>query len=120
MRYLVSLLISVMLTLGFGFSCSAPSDTEIASETFINMKLQRVQTFDGFHKGDFSSDGKLLALVSQSHTDVIEIATGRKLSSIAPTNALFLGARFSTDGRLLATAYRIETAGRQSEIHVTL
>jgi WD40 repeat protein len=108
-----------MLALAFDWSCGAAGGPG-SGDSGPGVKLQRVQTFDGFYKGTFSPDGNHLALVGRSRTDVIETAAGRKMFSIAPAGALFLGARFSPDNRLLATACQFNAAGRQAEMRVTL
>jgi WD40 repeat protein len=84
------------------------------------MRLTKIQTFHGVHKGSFSRDGTRLALLSQSHAEVVETATGRELSRIGPPNSTFLGVTFSPDGRLLASVYRINEALAQASIKVTL
>jgi WD40 repeat protein len=84
------------------------------------LKLRREQTFTGAHKGFFSPTGSHLALMDKDYIDVIELASGRKLFRLAPPSASFLGAAFSPDGRLLATAYRVEDGGQTPSIKVTL
>src|SRR5437763_13190181 len=84
------------------------------------MKLRKLQTFDGFHKGSFAPDSKLLALMDKDHTDVIEASTGRKLYRIALPKSLFLTVAFSPDGHLLATSYLVGVGEPGASEKVTL
>ena len=79
-----------------------------------SMKITKVKTFKGVHRGFFSRDGKRVALMSRNSVDVVETATGRKLVSIQPGNATLLAVSFSPDDRLLATAHRRDAAGQTS------
>jgi len=84
------------------------------------MSLTKVRTFEGFHQGVFSPDGTHLALLDKNHVDLVEIASGRKLFSIASPGATYLGTAFSPDSRLLATAYRVEDSEKQVSLKITL
>ena len=112
--------------IAFAFGCGTSADGEhlerkssTASTARNTMKLTKIQTFDGAHKGFFSPDGTRLALMDQSHVEVIETATGRKLSLIDPRDSTFLGISFSPDGQVLATAFRSNGPARAS-LKVTL
>jgi WD40 repeat protein len=84
------------------------------------MRLTKIKTFEGVHKGFFSRDGTRLALMDKNHADVIEVATGRVLTRIGPRKSTFLGVTFSPDGGLLATVDRFDEAPAQVSIKVTL
>lgn len=83
------------------------------------IKLKEIKTFNGYHKGFFSPDGRLLALLGKDHTDVVEAAGGRKLHRISLPNSLFLNAAFSPDARSIAVAYR-ENSGEDTSVIVAL
>ncbi len=91
---------------------SALSDTH-------KIKLKEIRTFNGYHKGFFSPDGRLLALLSKDQIDVVEATGGRKLYRISLPNSLFLNAAFSPDARLIAVAYR-ENSGADTSVIVAL
>ncbi len=93
-----------------------PNRTSAGSIVVSNMKLKKIQAIDGVHKGSFSRDGTRLALMDQNYTDVMEVASGRKLSRIVAPDGIFLGAKFSPDAQSLATAYRVG----QTSIKATL
>src|SRR6266496_5250856 len=86
--------------------CDLPTDVGLDKGRL--MKLSAIRSFSGFHKGTFSPDAKSLALVDRAHIDVFEASSGRMLVSLARPKTSFLGARFSPDGRVLATAYKGE------------
>lgn len=88
--------------------------------TDAGLTLKKGQTFAGYHKGFFSPDGRSAALLDKDHADVIELAGGRRLFRLAPPGGSFLGAAFSPDGGLLATAYRVTEGTRAPEIKVSL
>ncbi|HRH40084.1 MAG TPA: hypothetical protein PKY82_00465 [Pyrinomonadaceae bacterium] len=67
-------------------------------------ELTKWQTFDNYHKGTFSFDGKLLTLMGRNSVEIIEVSSGRRIIQFAPSQATMLGARFSPDGHFLATA----------------
>jgi WD40 repeat protein len=94
---------------------------EVSKEIIVQrkMRLTKVRTFEGFHKAFFSPDGALLALMDKSYAEVVETGSARVRYRVAVQNSALLGVSFSPDGRLLATAYRVE-AGGQSSIKVTL
>lgn len=83
------------------------------------IKLEEIKTFKGYHKGFFSPDGRLLALLDKDHIDVVEVAGGRKLYRISLPKSLFLNAAFSPDARLIAVAYR-ENSGEETSVIVAL
>lgn len=83
------------------------------------IKLKENKTFRGYHKGFFSPDGRLLALLGKDHIDVVEAAGGRKLYRVSQPNSLFLNAAFSPDARLIAVAYR-ESSGEDTSVVVAL
>ena len=88
--------------------------------TDAGLSLKKAQTFDGYHKGFFSPDGRSVALLDKDHADVVELAGGRRLFRLAPPGASFLGAAFSPDGRLLATAYQVAEGAGAPSIKVSL
>lgn len=90
------------------------------STTDAGLGLKKAQTFAGYHKGFFSPDGRTVALLDKDHADVIELAGGRRLFRLAPPGSSFLGAAFSPDGSLLATAYQVAEGARAPEIKVSL
>lgn len=95
---------------------------EIESSRSIQnrLKLSKLATFNNAHKGTFSPDSKLLALIGRDYVDVIEIASKRRLIRVAPDNVTMLGARFSPDGRVLAIAYKIVENSQTNRFKVTL
>lgn len=97
-----------------------PNRTSAESTITSNMRLKKIQTIEGVHKGSFSRDGTRLALMDQNHTDVIDVTSGRKLSSIVVPDGIFLAAKFSPDAQSLATAYRLGKNTGQSSIKATL
>jgi WD40 repeat protein len=84
------------------------------------LKLSEIRSISGFHRGTFSADAKSLALVNGSHIDIVETGRGRTLVSLAQPNPMFLSARFSPDGQLLATAYKRDEAGGQTSLEIAL
>jgi len=84
------------------------------------MKLTKIQTLEGVHQGSFSRDGTRLALMDQNYVEVMEVASGRKLSRIAVPDAIFLVAKFSPDAQSVATAYRVGRNNGQTSIKATL
>lgn len=90
------------------------------STTDAGLSLKKAQTFKGYHKGFFSPDGRAVALLDKDHADVVELAGGRRLFRLAPAGGSFLGAAFSPDGGLLATAYQVAGRAGASEIKVSL
>lgn len=90
------------------------------STTDAGLSLKKAQTFAGYHKGFFSPDGRSVALLDKDHADVIELAGGRRLFRLAPADGSFLGAAFSPDGSLLATAYQVAGRTHAPEIKVSL
>lgn len=84
------------------------------------IKLTKIRTFENAHKGTFSPDGKLLAVIGRDYVDIVEISDGHRLVHIAPDKATMLGARFSPDGRILATASKIIENSQTNPFKVTL
>lgn len=84
------------------------------------IKLTKWKTFDNCHKGTFSSDGKLLALMRRNSVEIIEVSSGRQIVQLAPSQATMLGARFSPDGRFLATAERYSENAQTNPFKVTI
>lgn len=119
---LVFLFLATFLFFGKVCTYLQPQILDKASRQTVQnkTKLIKLQTFDNTHKGTFSPNGKLLALVGRGYTDVVEIASDRRLIRIAPVNAVILGVRFSPDGQLLATAYRTNENINRAEFKVTL
>ena len=91
-----------------------------SSTTGAGLRVKKGQTFAGYHKGFFSPNGRSLALLNKDHADVFEVVSGRRLFRLAPAGASFLGAAFSPDGRLLATAYQVSEPPGAPEIKVSL
>jgi WD40 repeat protein len=115
MRYHAGFLSITLCSAVFAGSCGLAAGTDDNRQTVV--RLQRIQTFDGFHTGSFAPDNKLLTLVNVFHVDVIEARSGRKLKRFDLAHSTFLNAALSPDGRLLATASKtIETAKAQLEI----
>ena len=84
------------------------------------IKLTKIRTIENAHKGTFSPDGKLLAVIGRDYVDIVEISDGHRLVHIAPDKATMLGARFSPDGRILAIASKIIENSQTNPFKVTL
>lgn len=91
-----------------------------SSKTDSGLSLKKVREFAGYHKGFFSPDGRRVALLDKDHADVLELDGGRRLFRLAPAGGSFLGAAFSPDGSLLATAYQVAEPAGAPEIRVSL
>lgn len=119
---LLSLLFVALALLGNTYTSLQNQIVKEPNRQLIQNKINliKIQTFDKAHKGTFSPNGKLLALLGRGYTDIIEIASNRRLIRIAPDNAIILGVKFSPDGRLLATAYRFNENINRAEFKITL
>lgn len=119
---LLSLLFATLPLLGDAYKSLHSQIVKKANQQIAkgNIKLAKLQTYDNAHKGTFSPNGKLLALLGRGYADIIEIASNRRLIRIAPGNAVILGVKFSPDGRLLATAYRFSENINRAEFKVTM
>lgn len=117
MRYHAKLLSLVLSNVVFASFCGWPANSDATRQTVV--RLQKIRTWDGFYKGSFASDNKLLTLVSVTHADLIETHSGRELQRFEQPSSSFLAAALSPDGHSLATANR--TAGANStQIEITL
>ena len=115
MRCSVALLTLALWGVALSGLCGLPRRAEVEQ----GVMLKRVQTFSGFHRGSFSPDGRLLALVDGAHTDVVEAGSGRTLARLKKPNSSFLRARFLPDARSLATVYRVEDGAGRATVRVT-
>lgn len=114
------LMIAVLGCSLFAIPFLSHKGAQTGAKSTNNVKLEKARTFEGAHKGFFSPDGVLLALMNKNHADVVKVASGQKLYTIALPNSTFLGMAFSPNNRLIAASYRVDDGKDTASVKVTI
>lgn len=105
----------VLLAAASGFPMAWWNDLENRGTAQTRVRLVRSAVYSHATRAGFAPDGKRIVLLGSSQSEVIDVASKRRLVRIGNEKTTMLGARFSPDGRTLATASKtVENAQANS------
>jgi WD40 repeat protein len=100
------ILVAVMMAAGlYSAGRCYPGPGAEGHEPEHRLTAELVRTFEHYHRGTFSADGKLVGLQSKRYFDLVELATGKQIRRIEPNCNEITSCDMSPDGTRVAVSY---------------